>query len=225
MAASYADLAQRLWRNRVQMEAIGLAAFASVVALTLGVKVQQRLPAARAELARSTVQLSEISDFRRAFQPAAASEDAREAGLADSLHLALPRDLRLTLAEQIASLAEGSGLRDVRVRLTPADSGAGKARPELADGSVTLADYTLSVDCLGSLGSVLSLAARLPASTAVEYMAGTRTKGDQVGYHLTLVVFETPAAAQPAAAQPAAAQSAAGAEAATQPTAGGGKHG
>jgi hypothetical protein len=110
----------------------------------------------------------------------------------DSLSVALPRDQRVSLAQQIADRAERTGLSDVRVRFALPDSAAAPDRPDLMGTGVAVADYTLAVECTGGFAAMLSLVNQLPPSVAVQRITAARMKSG-VQYHLILAVFEAAA--------------------------------
>ena len=56
--------------------------------------------------------------------------------------------------------------------------------------SIAVADYTMTVDGIGSLGAVLSLINHLPPSVALQRLTATRSKNG-AEYHLVLAVFES----------------------------------
>ena len=194
-AITTAGVSAWMRRNRVQAECIGLALFGTVVFVTLGIAARRRMEPARAEVTRQTSALSEITAFRAAFRPSTPERDSRIGQLPDSLRVAVSRETRVSLAEQIATRAERAGLSDVRVRFALPDSAAAPNRPDLMSTAIGIADYTLAVDCSGGFAAMLSLVNHLPPAVALQRMTAIRTKvGAQ--YRLILAVFETTASIQ-----------------------------
>ena len=62
-------------------------------------------------------------------------------------------------------------------------------RPELTTRSIVVADYTLALECDGTLAAVLSLLGQLPPSVALERLGAVRARG-ATQYRLTFAVFE-----------------------------------
>ncbi|MGH2897295.1 MAG: hypothetical protein ACRDMZ_01365 [Solirubrobacteraceae bacterium] len=170
-------------------EAVALSLVAFAVAVTLGVQARRSLEPARAELAKIGAASGEISSFRDAFKAATPEQDLRVARLADSIELAVPRDRRVAVAQQIAARAEALGLQDVRVRFVAPDSAAAPTRPDLSRTSVAVADYSVAVECTGGLAAVLSLVSELPPSVALQRLVGEEA-GGRTRYRLNLAVFE-----------------------------------
>lgn len=189
MAITTADLKAFAARYRVHTEAIGVAALAAVVALTLGIMARRQAAPVLAERDRLRAATREVDGFRTAFKPATPEEDAFR--LPDSLSVGVARDVRFSLAEQVAQRAEQNGLRDVRVRFAPADTALAPAAPDLQGSHVVLADYAITVDCGGGFAAVLDLVRRLPPSVALQRMTAIRSPKGVVEYHLSLAVFET----------------------------------
>jgi hypothetical protein len=177
-------------RYRVQSECIGLALFAAIVFVVLGITARRRTEPVRAELTKWMNASSEISGFRAAFRPSTPERDSRIGRMPDSLGVAVSRELRVSLAEQVATRAERAGLSDVRVRFALPDSAAAPNRPELTGVTVGVADYTIALDCTGEFAAVLSLVNHLPPSVALQRMTANRTRSG-AQYRLVLAVFES----------------------------------
>jgi hypothetical protein len=192
MAITKADLQQAARRHRLLSEVIGVALLAIIVYVSLGIVARRRIEPVRAEITKLGSAVAEVSQFRTAFKPSTPEQDVRMLNVPDSLSVALPRDQRVSLAQQIADRAERAGLIDLRVRFTLPDSAAAPDRPDLMSASVAVADYTLSVDCTGDFAAMLSLINHLPPSVAVQRITANRTKGG-TQYHLILAVFEVAA--------------------------------
>ena len=180
----------RAWikQHRMRSQCIGVAVIAIVTAGVLGFMARTRLVPVRSELAQLRAAEAEIERFRSAFRP---SQDIDARLVAPNwAAVALPRDLRVTLAEQLADRAEALGLTEVRVRFAASDSTAAPTQPNLLGTSVSVADYTIALECRGDLAAVLSLVNHLPFAVAVQRLTATRAaNGTQ--YHLVLAVFES----------------------------------
>jgi hypothetical protein len=189
MAMTKAELQKSAQRYRLPSEIVGVALLAVGVFVSLGVAARRRIEPVRAELTKLTAATAEVSEFRGAFRTSTPAQDARVQNLPDSFAIALSRDQRVSLAEQIAARAERAGLSDVRVKFALPDSAATPERPDLLRTSVGVADYTLSVECTGGFAAVLSLVNHLPPSVALQRVVGARMKGGGQ-YRLILAVFE-----------------------------------
>lgn len=169
---------------------IGSASIVAFVGFTgIGIAARRRAAAASVEMDQLASIRSEVSNFRSVFESSPA-DDARLQSVGDNTVVSTTHDLRVSLAEQVASRAEHAGLANVRVRFTQADSAAAPPRPELMRSSITIASYTMTVDAAGSLGAVLSLVNQLPASVAVQRLTATRAKNG-AEYRLVLAVLES----------------------------------
>jgi hypothetical protein len=189
MAITKADLQQAARRHRLLSEVIAVSLLAIIVYVSIGISARRRTEPVHAEIIKLSSAVAEVSRFRAAFRPSTPEQDVRMLNVPDSLSVALPRDRRVSLAQQIAEHAERAGLSDVRVRFALPDSAAAPDRPDLVGTSVAVADYTLSVECTGDFAAMLSLVNRLPLSVAVQRITANRTKrGAQ--YLLILAVFE-----------------------------------
>lgn len=189
MTLTFASVRSTARRYRVQAMGVGTALFAIVPAMLLGVGARHRVAALRTEQRRLESDSAEIANFRSHFRAAPGEQELR--GLPDTLAIAVSRDMRVSLAETIASRAEHLGLRDVRVRFSSPDSASPPARPELTskDAAIAVADYDLSIDCGGDYAAVLSLIGQLPTSVALQRLIAVRgVRGGE--YHLSLAVFE-----------------------------------
>lgn len=194
MAITKADLQQAARRHRLLSEVVGVALLAIVVYVTIGISARRRAEPVRVENTKLSSAVAEVSQFRAAFRPSSPEQDVRMLNVPDSLSIALPRDQRVSLAQQIAARAERAGLSGVRVRFALPDSAAAPDRPDLMGTSVAVADYALTVECTGGFAAMLSLVNQLPPSVAVQRITASRTKtGAQ--YHLILAVFEAAAGA------------------------------
>jgi hypothetical protein len=194
MSVTLFRLRSAIARSRVQSECAGVALLAFVVFVALGVAARHKSIPVKAEQARLANAAAELVSFRAAFR---ASTPERDAGspLPDSYAVSVERDLRMTLAQQLAAAGEQDGLTDVQVNFAAVDSTAAPARPALVDGSVALADYAVSLDCDGGFAAVLSLVNQLPASVALERIAAVRGRAT-THFHITLAVFEPTGAGQ-----------------------------
>ncbi len=189
MAVTMADVRAAMRQHRLRSEVLGVALLALFVFVGLGLAARRRLLPIRTDISTLRVVETEISTFRSAFQPLTPQEDA-DARLPDDLQVGVAHDLRVSLAEQLASGAERRGLSGVRVRFAGPDSAAPPAKPDMTNRAVALADYSLALECSGSFGAVLSLINQLPPSIALQRLVAIRTKsGTQ--YSLTFAVFET----------------------------------
>jgi hypothetical protein len=188
-----ADIRAWIARHRVQSEVLGLSLLALVVFVTIGLRARKQGEPLRAEQTRLQAASTEIAGFRTAFKSASPEQDLRITQLADSLSVAVPREQRVALAQQIAAEADNAGLSDVRVRFATADSAAAPERPDLVRAPVGVADYSIAVECYGGFSSVLSLINRLPASVAVQRIVGTDVNG-RARFQIALAVFEASAA-------------------------------
>ena len=193
MPTTSADVKRLFGRHRTQSEAVGVALLATVVALTIGAMARQQGAPLRAEHDRLRSATRELNAFRTSFQPTTPREDS--ARLADSLMVGVARDVRFSLAQQVAARAERTGLRDVRIRFAAADTGAPPQAPDLSERTVTVADYTVAVDCAGDYSALLEFVRRLPVSVAVQRIAATRAGNGAIEYHVVLAVFESKAEA------------------------------
>lgn len=191
--ATIADVRGWIARHRVQSEALGLSLLALIVFVTLGLRARTQGEPLRAEQAKLEAASAEIAGFRAAFKSAAPEQDLRIAQLADSLSVAVPREERVALAQQIAAEADAVGLSGVRVRFAAVDSAAAPQRPDLVRAPVGIADYAISVECYGGFSSVLSLVNRLPASVALQRIVGTDVNG-RSRFQIALAVFEASSA-------------------------------
>lgn len=193
MAAVIGQLRARIVRHRFQSEVIGASLLAFVAFIAVGIRANRAAEPVRLETARLSMASSEVARFRAAFSAGNSEREPRATQLADSLGLAIARDNRVTLAQQVAARAESLGLVGVRVKFAPADSAPPPRRPELSHGAVNIADYTLVLDCEGGLAPVLSLLNQLPPSIALQRMTAVKPRGISQ-FRLTFVVFESAAA-------------------------------
>lgn len=193
MATTAADLRGFFNRYRMQSEAVGVALLAIAVALTLGTMARRQATPLNAERDRLRSATRELNAFRTGFQAATPREDSAQ--FADSLAIGIARDVRFSLAQQVALRAEQSGLRDVRIRFAAADTAAPPQAPDFTGRSVAIADYTVALDCAGGYASMLEFVRRLPVSVAVQRISATRTSTGGVEYHIVLAVFESSAEA------------------------------
>ena len=177
----------RTYRTQILIAAASVVAF--VAFIDLGFAARRRTAATAAEITQLASIRSEVSNFRSAFR-ASAADDARLFAVDDTTTISTTRDLRVSLAEHVASKAERLGLASVRVRFTPPDSAAAPPSPDLMRSSVAVADYTLTVDAAGSLADVLALVDQLPSSVALQRLTATRSKHG-AEYHLVLAVLES----------------------------------
>jgi len=199
MAMSTATVRAWLSGHRLQAEALGVCALAVAAAVVIGVRARRAAEPARLENGRLRQSASEVASFRKAFTPAAAEQDVRIARLNDSLGVAVSRDNRVALAQQIAARAESLGLTGVRVKFAGVDSAAAPTRPETSGGSIIVADYSLVIECDGTLANVLALVNELPASVAVQRISAAQDRS-AAQFRLVLGVFEQ-AGASPAVAK------------------------
>jgi hypothetical protein len=189
MAMTTARLRTMLETHRTQFF-IGTACVAVFgLSVGAGVAARRRTRMASLELAQLSSIRSQVSSFRGSFE-ASPANDSLLSRTADTLAIATPRDVRVSLAEQIASRAEATGLANVRVRFTAADTSSPPTPPQLVRSSVALADYTITVDGTGSLASALSLVDRLPPTVALQRLTAIRSKNG-AEYRLVLAVFES----------------------------------
>lgn len=174
-------------RHSMHVLAIGALLVLTIAAVTLGLDARRRLEPARAGLARLRAAASEIASFRSSIDPASLNTLASDA---TSPHVAIDPGDRFSVARRVVALAEELGLSDVRIRVAPRDSVAEPTRPTLVRASVRVADYSLALEGSGSLANVLTLVHRLPASVALQRLAGARESG-RTRYRLVLAVFES----------------------------------
>jgi hypothetical protein len=187
MALTTAELKTMAQRHQAHAEAIGVALLATIVALALGISARRQAAPLNAERDRLRAASAELESFRSSFRATTPEEDAFR--LPDSLSVGVSRDVRVTLAQLVAQRAEQSGLRDVRIRFAPPDSGAAPAAPDF--GGAHIADYSIALECHGGMSSLLSLIRHLPPSVALERISATRGGGTG-DFVVTLAVFETP---------------------------------
>jgi hypothetical protein len=190
MAMTMADVRSSFQRYCVRGEAMGVAALAIVASAIVGVAAQRQRSSLTLELNRLRADSSEVANFRAAFRPATLEPTT----LPDSMATSVDRAERVTLAQDIATAAEGAGLRDVRVRFGGADS-SGSAPPPLPQVTAdppTVASYTLVLECSGGLGAVLSVVTHLPPSIALERLSAVGDKGNGASYLLAFAVLERP---------------------------------
>jgi len=183
MAEIIAQLRATVARYRVQTALIAAAAIAVFVFVVVGVRLHRSAEPLRVETSRLGATVSEIDAFRSAFIPSTPESDARVQ--TDSVSVAVARDDRVALAQEVAARAEALGLSSVRVRFTPADS----AMPPQTPAFSAVASYALTLDADGSLGDVLSLLRRLPPSVALTRLGAVRAHGT-TRHHLSFAVLE-----------------------------------
>lgn len=190
MAADVAQVRAWLVRYRSQSGAIAVALVAVIGFVAFGVRARRAAQPLRLESASLSMAADEISRFHAAFSAGLPEQELRVTQLADSLGVAVSRDNRVALAQQVAARAESLGLAGVRVKFVPVDSGVPPQRPELLSNSVNVADYALVLDCDGGMAAVLSLLDQLPPSIALERLTGAKSRaGSQ--FRLTFAVFES----------------------------------
>lgn len=177
----------RTYRTQILIGSVSVVAFVGFIGL--GMAARRHTAATAVEVTQLASIRSEVSNFRTAFR-ASPADDAWLVSVDDTTMISTTHDLRVSLAEQVASKAERVGLADVRVRFTPPDSAAAPPRPDLMRSSVTIADYTLTVDAAGSLGDVLAFVNQLPPSVALQRLTATRSNNG-AEYHLVLAVLES----------------------------------
>ncbi|HEY4217835.1 MAG TPA: hypothetical protein VGM67_11905 [Gemmatimonadaceae bacterium] len=194
MPMTVADLKAFSLRYRVHAECIGVALFAFVAFVGVGVAAKRRLAPVRADQVSVSMVESELSNFRTAFKPEPVGHDVLMA-LPDSFAISVPRANRVSLAGDLASRAEQVGLRNVRVNFAPPDSSAAPEHPEFFGAPVSVADYGVAVECGGSFAAVLSFVDQLPSSVALQRITAVR---DKAGSHflVMLAVFESAGSAQ-----------------------------
>lgn len=189
MATTLAQLRSVAARYRVQSALIG-ASVAFIGFVVVGLRLRHSAELVRLEAGRLSATETELTRFRAAFSPSSAEYDLRLSQLADSLGIAIARDHRVALAQQVAARAEALGLSAVRVRFAPVDSAAVPRPPELATRSIAIADYALALECDGTLAAVLSLLGQLPPSVPLERLGAVRARG-ATQYRLAFAVFES----------------------------------
>ena len=181
------SLLLRTYRTQILIGAASMVAFVGFIGV--GITARRHAAAASVEITQLASIRSEVSNFRSAFRPSR-SDDASLSLVDDTVPIATTHELRVALAEQVASRAENVGLANVRVRFAQPDSAAAPPRPDLMRSSITVANYTMTVDAAGSLGAMLTLVAHLPPSVAVQRLTATRVKNG-AEYHLVLAVLES----------------------------------
>jgi|SRR5579884_3653255 len=192
--ATFANMGSRLAKERTVIELVALCVFAGIVFGGLGIAARRRVAPLRAQEQTLKDAMTQVDAFRAAFRASGPDEIVRMT-VPESLVVSTPRDLRVTLAEKIATLAEQSRLTDVRVWFTPgADSAAPPRRPDMVRSPVDIANYILSVDCTGSYGSVLALVRELPPSVALERLTAVAATNGKSQFHLSLAIFESASA-------------------------------
>jgi hypothetical protein len=189
MAMTTAQLRVVLQRHRLMSECLGVALFAVVVFVMLGLALHRRMQPLKLDVARLNGSASEISAFRAAFKPSPVAGDLSATVLPESLSVSVPREMRFSLAEDIAARAELSGLNSVRVRFATPDSTPAPTAPALMGTPVSVADFTIAVEATGGFAAVLSLVNHLPPSVALQRLLVERTKAG-AHYRLILAVFE-----------------------------------
>jgi hypothetical protein len=177
-------------KHRREAIYVGMALALVVASLAAGITARGRIAPANLQRNRLRSTEQDIATFRSAFRDATLEE--RSFRFPDSLSVAVAHDARFSIAQRIAERAEQLGLTDVRVRFAPADSSEPPASPELSATHIAVADYAIGVDCRGDFSALLSLVEALPPSVALQRMDAARApSGANVGYHLTLAVFES----------------------------------
>lgn len=184
-----AELRATMARHKGHALGIALSLVVLIASLAFGLNARRRLAPARLAESRLEQAASEITSFRAAFKPSTPEQEARLL-LPDSLAVAVPHDMRMSLAGQLATRAERAGLIGVRVRFAAADSAVAPTRPDFVDKAVSIGDYTIALDCGGSFAAVMSLVNHLPASTPLQRLTAARTTTG-VTYHLVFAVLET----------------------------------
>jgi hypothetical protein len=190
MAVTLATFRTLSAERRIRAEVMAVSVLVVLVALVLGAAARRSAKTLDAELARLRMASEEVESFRSAFATQAAQGDSIR--LPESVAIAIPRDVRFSLAQRIASLAEDGGLNNVRVRFGGPDSSTAPSPPQLAGNPPTVADYTLSVEAGGRFASVLSLVNHLPPSVALQRLRVSRSSDGTPKYSLILAVFEAP---------------------------------
>lgn len=157
----------------------------------VGLRARKRLDPMRLTDGRLHQTEAEIANFRAAFKPSTPDEEVRLVA-ADTLPVAVPHDMRMSLAGQLASGAQAAGLTNVRVRFAGADSAAATPPlPEFVTRTVAVGDYTIAIDCGGSFAQVMSFVNHLPAATALQRITAARApENSGVQYHLIFAVYE-----------------------------------
>ena len=191
------DVRSVLESNRPVAGVVGLSLLSIVISLVVGMKassqrMQDGLAAKRLE--NSYEQLQQV---QRGFQPGTPTELNRWRVAADSQWLAIPHGLRLSLAQRVTLAAESAGLRSVRVRFGPADSlGSAPQRPSLGGRAVSLANYTLVIECEGGFAHLLTFVNYMPAVVSIQRVTALRG-ASAARYRITLAVYEVANANQP----------------------------
>jgi len=178
-----------LKRDRAQLERTMLALAVSGVAGFLAFTARKRAAPIQAQLAELTSASRKVSSFASGFRPLSAADENRLLLTADTIRVAMPADARLAVGQMLASDAEQTGLRDVRVLFAKMDStfvpprGSGPGAPKTADYLVVLEGH-------GTYTQLLDLLNRLPPGVSVVHLAASATSTD-TRYRLTLAVYET----------------------------------
>jgi len=192
MAITIASLRQTVARHRRESVRVGIALAVLVVSIAAGVAARNRIAPVVIQRNRLRSTDHDLTTFRSAFRQASLEERAFR--FPDSLAVFVAREARFSVAQRVAQRAEQLGLTDVRVRFAAADSAEAPTVPELSDAHVAVADYSIGLDCRGSLAALLSLVNALPPSVALQRVSAERVPvTGAVDYHLALAVFESAA--------------------------------
>lgn len=144
----------------------------------------------RAELRRAQATLATFADWRSRYRPAVAAESiAWRRAWMEVRDLGVVGDERLPVTRHVARAAEFAGLHAVQVNIVEPDTTGSETRLSTREVRRRAAPFGLSVECRGSLESVLAFLGALPPSVGVTSMVLVRQEG-RARHRLTLAVYE-----------------------------------
>jgi hypothetical protein len=168
------------------------AAAAAVLLAWTAVSITRTGNAHREALREARATLAAFEGWRRGYRPPEAAESlAWRRTRMEVQELGIAGDERLALTQAISRAAEAAGLRDVRVRVAPADTTGSEARLSTEGVRRQPAPFGLLVECRGNLQAVVNLLGQLPPSVAVTSLELMRQDGGRPARHrLVLAVYE-----------------------------------
>lgn len=181
--------------NRASAELIGFCVLVTFVALFIAGRARKQL--GDLEIGRMQVEhvANSIDQWQTRFRPVTPAERNDWARLeAAGARFATGSGGRFFLAQDLTQLAEGAGLKDVRVRFAP-DS-APQAQAATASGSTltpSAADYQVRMTFSGSFAAAARFVSSLPGIASPLQLTAGRQNGSGV-FTLVLSVHEVKAA-------------------------------
>jgi hypothetical protein len=191
-------MAPRFW-SRLRLASLSPAhsrfAFAAVSAILLAwtaARVTRAGNAHRAALSDTRQTIAMLDSWRRGFEaPAPAESLAWRRAALDANELGIAGDERLALTQAISRAAESAGLRDVRVRVSAADTTGSEARLSTEGVRRQPATFGLLVECRGNLQAVVNLLGQLPPSVAATSLHLVRQDDrGRARHRIVLAVYE-----------------------------------